>query len=283
VRLGLFVLAAQFPGRSQSHALAGALDCAEAAERAGLDSVWIAEHHFISYGVCPSAVAFAANVLGRTRRIQVGTAVCILSNRHPAALAEETALPDHLSGGRFTLGVGRGGPWVDLEVFGTGLDRYERGFAESLDLLLGWLGSERAAASGDRFRFREVTVVPRPLTRPRPAVVVAATSRSTAELAAARGLPLLLGMHQDDEAKVAMLAAYGPVAERHGHDPGRIGHLAAAVAHVADTNAQATNRLRATMPGWLARGVGDYVAITPGPRPRRLYRAPARHPPGGHP
>jgi hypothetical protein len=33
------------------------------------------------------------------------------------------------------LGVGRGGPWVDLEVFGTGLERFERGFGESLDLL----------------------------------------------------------------------------------------------------------------------------------------------------
>jgi len=32
----------------------------------GLDSVWIAEHHFITYGICPSATAFAANILGRT-------------------------------------------------------------------------------------------------------------------------------------------------------------------------------------------------------------------------
>ena len=269
MRLGLFLLAAQFPGRSQAGALAGALDCGVAAERAGLDSVWVAEHHFISYGVCPSAVAFAAHLLGRTRRIEVGTAVCVLSNRHPVALAEETALPDHLSGGRFALGLGRGGPWVDLEVFGTGLDRYEHGFAESLDLLLEWLEAERTTGAGDHFRFREVAVVPRPLTRPRPPVVVAATSMPTVELAASRGLPLLLGMHQDDEAKAAMLAGYRPVAERHGHDPSRIEHLAAAVAHVADTDTEATTRLRSAMPGWLERGIGDYVAITPVPRPRR--------------
>src|SRR3989442_15704513 len=119
---------------TEGQAWAGAADAAVTAERAGLDSVWIAEHHFITSGVCPSAVAFAANVLGRTGRITVGTAVSMLSNRHPVALAEETALLDHLSGGRFHLGVGRGGPWVDLEVFGTGPPRYDQGFGESLDL-----------------------------------------------------------------------------------------------------------------------------------------------------
>jgi len=42
-------------------------------------------------------------------------------------------LLDQLSSGRFRLGVGRGGPWVDLEVFGTGLDSYQHGFAEALE------------------------------------------------------------------------------------------------------------------------------------------------------
>jgi len=152
----------------------------------------------------PSAVALAANLLGRTRRLLVGTAVCMLANRHPVALAEEAALLDHLSGGRFRLGVGRGGPWVDLEVFGTGLDRYEHGLADSLDLLLRWLERDRVGADGPRFRFREVAVVPRPATRPRSPVVVAATSPATVEAAAARGLPLLLGLHAGDDHKAAL-------------------------------------------------------------------------------
>src|SRR5207237_1239587 len=100
------------------------------------------ERHFgviLAFQNCHRVAAFAANVLGRTSRITIGTAVCMLSNRHPVALAEETALLDHLSGGRFALGVGRGGPWVDLEVFGTGLARFEDGFPDSLDLLLAGL------------------------------------------------------------------------------------------------------------------------------------------------
>ena len=97
------------------------------------------------YGVCPSAVTLAGLLLGRTRRIRVGTAVSVLPNAHPVALGEQAALLHLASGGRFSLGVGRGGPWVDLEVFGTGLDAYEKDFPESLDLLLRWLREPRVA------------------------------------------------------------------------------------------------------------------------------------------
>ncbi len=277
MELGVFLLAGQFPGMTQAQALGGAVDSAVAAERAGLASAWVAEHHFISYGVCPSAIALAAHLLGRTRRLQVGTAVCMLANRHPVALAEETALLDHLGGGRFHLGVGRGGPWVDLEVFGTGLDRHQHGLADSLDLLLAWLERDRVGADGPRFRFREVTVVPRPATHPRPPVVVAATSPATVEAAAVRGLPLLLGLHTGDDDKAALLHRWRQTAERYGHDPDAAGHLAAAVAQVADTTAEAQACLRAAMPQWLERGIGDYVSIDAAPRRRRDPRAYVEH------
>jgi alkanesulfonate monooxygenase SsuD/methylene tetrahydromethanopterin reductase-like flavin-dependent oxidoreductase (luciferase family) len=277
VKVGVFLLAGRFPGRPEAEALGAALDAGVAADAAGFDDVWVAEHHFISYGVCPSAIAFAAHLLGRTARVRVGTAVCMLANRHPVAVAEETALLDHLSGGRFELGVGRGGPWVDLEVFGTGLARYEHGFAESLDLLLAWLDRERVAADGEFFRFREVPVVPRPATRPRPPVTVACTSRATVELAARRGLPMLLGMHVGDDDKAATVQRYAAVAAAHGHDPDRVEHAAAAVCYVADSRAEAQARLRAAMPGWLRQGLAGYVPIAPGPPARRDPRAYVEH------
>ncbi|MGH8903314.1 MAG: LLM class flavin-dependent oxidoreductase [Egibacteraceae bacterium] len=273
MKLGTFLLAAQFPGLSQAQALSAAAEYTLATEHAGFHSAWIAEHHFISYGVCPSATIFAAHALGRTRRIEVGTAVAILSNRHPVALAEETALLDHISGGRFHLGVGRGGPWIDLEVFGTGLARYERGFAEALDLLLRWLTSERVTVTGEFFAFREVGVVPRSATQPRPPVTVAATSPATAELAAIRGLPLLLGMHMDDQEKAAMLASYAQVAARHGHDPTGVPHVAAVLAYVNDSRTAALADLRAGLPRWLERGVGEYISLASGGRRRRDLRA----------
>ncbi|WP_084701118.1 LLM class flavin-dependent oxidoreductase [Streptacidiphilus anmyonensis] len=163
---GVFLLSAQFPGQGHAEALERTVSAAVAAEQAGLDSVWLAEHHFVPYGVCPDAATLAGLLLGRTRRVRIGTAVSVLPTHHPVRLGEQAALLHLTSGGRFTLGVGRGGPWVDLAVFGGGAEAYERGFPESLDLLLRWLRSSRVGASGPRYQFPEVTVVPRATERP---------------------------------------------------------------------------------------------------------------------
>jgi alkanesulfonate monooxygenase SsuD/methylene tetrahydromethanopterin reductase-like flavin-dependent oxidoreductase (luciferase family) len=267
VRLGVFLLAGRFPGQDDRDALLRTRDAVVAAEAAGFDDAWIAEHHFTAYGTCPSAITFAAHALGHTSRIGIGTAVSVLSTTHPVALAEQVALLDHLADGRLHLGVGRGGPWVDLEVFGTGLARYEHGFAESLDLLLACLTRQRVAAAGERFAFREVAIVPS-LARPIP-MTVACTSLATVELAAARGLPMLLGMQMSDDDKIAMLDHYAMAARAAGRDPVGVPHIATVLAHVADSRDQAVIELRAAMPGWLADGLAGYQPVDDRPGPRR--------------
>ena len=183
----------------------------------------------MSYGICPSAATLAGYILGRTRRVAVGTAVSVLSTQHPVAFAEQAALLDQVSGGRFWLGAGRGGPWVDLEVFGPGLDRYESGFAESLDLLLAALTRGRVRGTGPAFTFPEITVVPRPRTRP-PAARGDVHVPGKAALAPDRSLPMLLRMHIGDDQKREMIACYETAAP-----PGRprAGHIGAVVAQVA--------------------------------------------------
>ncbi|MEV4974049.1 LLM class flavin-dependent oxidoreductase [Streptomyces scopuliridis] len=268
MRVGAFVLAAQFPGQGQGEALHRAVRTTELAEESGLDSVWLAEHHFVPYGVCPSAVTLAGVLLGRTRNIRVGTAVSVLPNVHPVALGEQAALLHLVSGGRFTLGVGRGGPWVDLEVFGTGLRAYEEDFPESLALLLRWLREPRVEASGERFRFREVPVVPRPdeLIEPStgPETVMACTSPKSVKLAAEHGLPMLLGMHCGDEEKAEMVAQWRTHARAAGRTADEIAgaaHVSAGVAQIADGRAEATETLVKAMPGWLRQGLGAHVTV----------------------
>ncbi|MCP2334964.1 LLM class flavin-dependent oxidoreductase [Actinomadura rupiterrae] len=258
MRFGVFLLAARFPGGSDADALDRTVAAAVAAEDAGFDDVWIAEHHFMGYGVVPSAVTLAGHVLGLTRRVHVGTAVSVLPNQHPVALAEQAALLSLVSGGRFRLGVGRGGPWRDLEVFGTGLSRFEDGFPESLDLLLAWLRSERLGWDGKHFAFREVPVVPR--ARELPPVVVACTSPGTERVAAERGLPMLLGMHVGDDEKVAALARHGNL---------YLPHVSAHLVQVADSRAEAEATLMREMPRWLSPGLDGYVTVDDRPRPPR--------------
>ncbi|MBP2704584.1 LLM class flavin-dependent oxidoreductase [Microbispora sp. RL4-1S] len=264
MRIGVFLIGAGFPGADPGAVLRDTVAAIEAAERAGFDDAWIAEHHFMTYGVCPSAVTLAAVALGRTSRITVGTAVSVLSARHPVALAEEAALLHHVSRGRFRLGVGRGGPWLELEVFGTGTARFERGFPESLDLLCAALSGGRVGADGEFFRFREVPVMPPARMTP----VVACTSEPTARLAAGRGLPMLLGMHVGDAEKAAMIEHYEAHAvRREGGPPPR--HIAAAVCHVADSTSRAVRELTDALPRWLEPGLAGYVPVDGRPPPQR--------------
>ncbi|WP_030169505.1 LLM class flavin-dependent oxidoreductase [Spirillospora albida] len=258
MRFGIFLLGARAPGQTDATALSRTLDAAVTAERAGFDDVWLAEHHFMSYGVVPSAPVLAGHILGMTRRVHVGTAVSVLSTQHPVALAEQAAMLSLVSDGRFRLGVGRGGPWQDLEVFGTGLARYEDAFAESLDLLLAWLTSERVGWRGDHFAFREVPVVPRAAVPP--PVTVACTSPATEALAASRNLPMLLGMHVDADEKARAVA-------RHG-DPG-LPHVSAHLAQVGDTREQALKTVMTEMPRWMAPGLEGFVPLDGRPRPPR--------------
>ncbi|MEY9848396.1 alkanesulfonate monooxygenase SsuD/methylene tetrahydromethanopterin reductase-like flavin-dependent oxidoreductase (luciferase family) [Streptacidiphilus sp. BW17] len=316
ITAGAFLLSAQFPGQSHAESLERTVSATIAAEQAGLDSVWLAEHHFVPYGVCPDAATLAGLLLGRTRRIRVGTAVSVLPTHHPVRLGEQAALLHLTSGGRFTLGVGRGGPWIDLSVFGGGAEAYESGFPESLDLLLRWLRSSRVGASGPRYSFPEVPVVPRateqPLTpiqplhpvtsqrqrptvgqhayadaypdahteayaeaptamaAPRavggPPVVVACTSLGSVRLAAQRGLPMLLGMHSGDEDKAEMIAAYRNAALEAGRSPDQVArveaeHVAAGVAQVGDSTAEARAQLMRSMPGFFQYGLGAHRTV----------------------
>jgi alkanesulfonate monooxygenase SsuD/methylene tetrahydromethanopterin reductase-like flavin-dependent oxidoreductase (luciferase family) len=273
MRIGSFVLAAQFPGQRHGEALHRAVRVGEVSEESGLDSVWLAEHHFVPYGTCPSAVTLGALLLGRTRRIRIGTAVSVLPTAHPVALGEQAALLHLTSGGRFSLGVGRGGPWVDLEVFGAGIEAYESGFPESLGLLLRWLRETRVGAAGERYAFRDVPVVPRASEHPGgPEVVVACTSPASVRLAAEHGLPMLLGMHCDDEEKAGMVALW----QAHARDAGRphdeiasAAHVAAGIVQIADRTADAERGLRHSLPGFLRYGLGAHVTVDGQARPMR--------------
>jgi hypothetical protein len=96
---------------------------------------------------------------------------------------------------------------------------------------------------------------------------VAATSRATVALAGERGLPLLLGMHADDDEKAQALAQWGEHAG--GTAPDGDGHVAVGIAHVADTRAEAQRTVRDALPRWLRPGLAGYVRADGAPRPPR--------------
>lgn len=246
VRFGAFVFTTRFAGQSPAEVLARGVATAQAAEAAGFDDIWVTEHHFVPFGVNPSALTFAGYLLGRTSTVRVGTAVTVLPLHSPVHVAEQATLLDHVSGGRFDLGVGRAQPVVDYEVIGHGVEYWRRGLPEALDLTLAAL-SGPVSADTDLYRFREVTPAPGPVDgRPTP-VSVAANSPASVELAASRGLPMLLFFDKDADTKAGMIAEHARIATVAGHRGGGYPHGMALFAHVTDTDADAEPIVRASV------------------------------------
>src|SRR5712664_4378746 len=112
-----------------------------AAESLGHSSVWIAEHHFNDYGLCPAPQVLASFVAARTKTLRLGMGVSLLPLHHPVDLAEQLAVLDVVSGGRLDVGIGRGGTLQDYQTF-----RSERADARQR--------VERCACSRKRWRRR---------------------------------------------------------------------------------------------------------------------------------
>jgi putative FMN-dependent luciferase-like monooxygenase len=106
------------------------------AEMMGLDSAWIAQHHFHeAEGGLPAPFAFLGFVAAQTSRIRLGTGIVTLPLENPVRVAEDAAVLDLLSNGRLELGVGTGGNPTAFAAFG--LDSAERAriFADNLDIV----------------------------------------------------------------------------------------------------------------------------------------------------
>ena len=80
-----------------------AIEQAELADKLGFNTVWLAEHHFSSYGYLPYPLMMAIKIAERTKSIRVGTAVLVLPLHHPIKLAEEIAMADQLTNGRIEI------------------------------------------------------------------------------------------------------------------------------------------------------------------------------------
>jgi alkanesulfonate monooxygenase SsuD/methylene tetrahydromethanopterin reductase-like flavin-dependent oxidoreductase (luciferase family) len=174
---------------------ARALERIEIMDRSGYDAVWLAEHHFSSFSVCPSVHMVSTLAAARTRRLRIGTAVSLAPFYHPLRLAEEVALLDQLSGGRVNWGAGRGFARVEFEAFGVPPEESATRFRETVDIVLRAWTEERLSFAGRYFRFEDVEILPKPLQQPHPPVWLAASSEGAIEWAAAHGFSILMDPH----------------------------------------------------------------------------------------
>ena len=240
MEFGMFHQFPALPGRTERDAFAEAFEQIDAAERWGLDAMWLAELHFDpERSVLSAPLSIAAAVGARTERIKIGIAVQVLPLCHPLRLAEEAATVDHVSGGRLIFGVGRSGLPRTYEDYGVSYAESRDRFTEVLDIVeLAW-SQPGFSYDGKYYSFNNASAVPRPYQQPCPPIRVAAASEETFPSLGEAGYPIFVAVRSGSlEGLAPDLAAYRKSYREAGH-PGEGEVYLRLTLHIADTDRQA--------------------------------------------
>jgi len=224
MRFGLFFLPTPSPGTLPNGAenLRAVVEQSAYGEQLGFDSVWLAEHHFHSFGgIFSSPPVIGAAIAQRTTRIRIGTAVILLPYHNPLRIAEDYATVDCLSQGRLEFGIGHGFVKWESLTFGIPLDELRERFRENLEIILKAWSEPVLEHKGRYHEYHGVQVLPRPLQQPYPTVWMGATSTMESfELAGRRGFHLMLipFLHEIEELR-EMVDGYLKARRDAGYEP----------------------------------------------------------------
>ena len=193
INFGTFLLMQSPSARPSQEIYSRALDIAQAAEGLGFGNIWLAEHHFSTYGYLSRPAQLATYIAAKTARIRVGTAVIVVPLHHPLVIAEEIATLDLLAGGRVDIGLGRGYQHYEFERLGLELDTSRARWEESVDIILKAFGGTPFTYDGKIFKVPETSIFPQPLQKPHPPIWVTAQSPESIEATVRRGFNVLTG------------------------------------------------------------------------------------------
>lgn len=176
-------------------ALMREVEIARAADRAGFKYVWASEHHFLDeYSHLSASEVFLAYLAGVTERIHLATGIRNLSPKvnPPARVAEQVAMMDHLSEGRFELGTGRGAGHREVTGFDIPDTSVTKAWWDEVirELPRMWRELEYSH-EGEAFRMPPRTINPKPWGNSHPPLWVAAGNPPTFEKAARLGLGVI--------------------------------------------------------------------------------------------
>ena len=232
-------------GMDDATSFAQSFEQVDAAERYGLDVIWLAELHVApTRSVLAAPLTVAAAIATRTQRVKIGIAVQVLPLCHPLRLAEEVATVDHISQGRLIFGVGRSGFPRTYMAYGVPYEESRERFAETLEILKKAWTQETFTHHGQFHSFENVHLVPKPLQKPYPEIRVAATNAETFPANGAAGYPIFAAVRLGTLSELGPnIVEYRAAWRAAGHaGEGRV-YLRVPV-YVADTEAQAKSEPR---------------------------------------
>lgn len=252
-RISLFYNYDVVDGRGVDQVYRDVEEQAVLADRLGYDGIWLAEHHFGSFGKTPAPLIALARLSGLAPRLRLGTAIAEAPHYHPLRLAEEAAVLDLLSGGRLSLGLGSGsrGKEREFELFGIPVEERSARTRDAARVVTAAFDHEVFDFAGEVHAFDRAEVFPRPLQSGRDVTWIAA-SDTTVELAGELGIGLLLSRVLPSERRRDYLDRYRSSL---GSRPGRVAPLV--FAFPAETDREAWETTRRTVQHYGAKQAAD--------------------------
>lgn len=183
MKLGYFAMPLHPLGRTWAETLEEDRQAVILADQLGFHDAFIGEHLTDAHENITNSLLFQATLIAETSQIKLGTGTTNLSHMHPALVAANSAMFDHLSGGRFILGVSPGALASDAEALGILDHDRNKMFADAIDVITAIWEREAPydiAFSGNQFPVSTrrsmdeamgVGSLHKPLQQPRPEIV----------------------------------------------------------------------------------------------------------------
>jgi alkanesulfonate monooxygenase SsuD/methylene tetrahydromethanopterin reductase-like flavin-dependent oxidoreductase (luciferase family) len=245
MEFGMFHEFPSMPGRGETEMFDEAMAQVDAAERWGLDVMWLAEIHFAPERTYLSApLAIASAIAGRTSRMKIGIAVQVLPLCHPLRLAEEAATVDQISRGRLIFGVGRSGVVSTYDAYQVPYDESRERFAETLAIVERAWSEPRFSYDGKYHSFRDVACSPHPYNNKLPPIRVAASTPDTFPAIGGLGYPVFASTRHATWSDVGPQVASYQQGWREAGRKGRGQVFVSGPIYIAETDRQAYEEAR---------------------------------------
>ena len=214
------------------------------AEACGFDAIGCNEHHMSPFGMMPNPNLIAAAVAERTTRAEIQLSGNIVPLTNPIRIAEEYAMIDVMSGGRLMAGFMRGIPH-EYVAYNVAPDESWSRMREAVQLILkAWTEPEPFGWEGEHYRFRAVSIWPRPVQRPHPPILMSGGSPTSARFAAEHRAIMGILRVLDFGQALELIGIYKQKAREDGWEPGPDRFMVGVPTAVAETFEEAKRELQ---------------------------------------
>jgi limonene 1,2-monooxygenase len=244
MRFGIFMAPFHPAGVNPTVLIDGDLELIEHLDRLGFDEAWIGEHHSAGSEIIASPEIFIAAAAQRTRQIKLGSGVISASYHNPLWVAERAVQLDHMTKGRFMLGLGPGALPSDAAMIGLDMPQTRELLEDAVDVITRLMRSDEPVNfQNGRWTLRDARLHLRPYTHPHPEIAIAAVASPAGPRLAGRYGHGLLSVGATTAAGFDVLALHWNVMEEraahYGATVDRSAWRLVGLVHLAETKEQA--------------------------------------------